>query len=118
MVCVVETGIPSSVAANSMIEPPVSAQQPCIGVSRVIFEPIVFTMRQPPASVPSRHRELTGQHHPERHVELRSHVALRIEQDRDDAHGLLGIVAAVPERIERGRDELRPAEEAIDRRTA
>ena len=53
MVCVVETGMPSSVAANSMIEPPVSAQKPCIGVSRVIFDPIVFTMRQPPASVPS-----------------------------------------------------------------
>ena len=33
--------------------PPVSAQKPCIGVSRVIFEPIVLTMRQPPNSVPS-----------------------------------------------------------------
>ena len=31
----------------------VSAQQPCIGVSRVIFEPMVCTMRQPPSSVPS-----------------------------------------------------------------
>ena len=39
MVCVVDTGMPSSVAANSMIEPPVSAQQPCIGLSRVIFDP-------------------------------------------------------------------------------
>ena len=53
IVCVVETGMPSQVAANSVIEPPVSAQKPCIGVSRVIFEPIVLTMRQPPASVPS-----------------------------------------------------------------
>ena len=53
MVWVVETGMPSQVAANSVIEPPVSAQNPCIGVSRVIFEPIVFTMRQPPTSVPS-----------------------------------------------------------------
>jgi hypothetical protein len=52
MVCVVETGIPSQVAVNNAIDPPVSAQKPCIGVSRVILEPIVFTMRQPPASVP------------------------------------------------------------------
>ena len=52
MVWVVDTGMPSQVAANSVIAPPVSAQNPCIGVSRVIFDPIVFTMRQPPTSVP------------------------------------------------------------------
>ncbi len=86
------------VAANSMIEPPVSAQNPCIGVRRVIFDPIVFTMRQPPASVPSRHHRLTGEHHPERHVEAAAKMALRVEQHRDDAHGLLRIVAAVTER--------------------
>ena len=53
MVCVVDTGIPSSVAANSMIEPPVSAQQPWTGVNRVILLPMVWTMRQPPNRVPS-----------------------------------------------------------------
>ena len=53
IVWVVDTGMPSQVAANSVIAPPVSAQKPCIGVSRVIFEPMVFTMRQPPISVPS-----------------------------------------------------------------
>src|SRR4051812_17031794 len=53
MVCVVETGTPSQVAANSVIAPAVSAQKPCIGVSRVILDPIVCTMRQPPNSVPS-----------------------------------------------------------------
>ena len=78
IVCVVDTGMPSQVAANSVIEPPVSAQKPCIGVSRVIFEPMVFTMRQPPASVPSRHRDLAGNHHPERHIEMRAQAALRI----------------------------------------
>ena len=36
-----------------MTEPAVSAQEPCIGVSRVIFEPMVLTMRQPPAIVPA-----------------------------------------------------------------
>ena len=53
MVCVVDTGMPSQVAANSVTEPAVSAQKPCIGVSRVIFEPMVLTMRQPPAIVPA-----------------------------------------------------------------
>ncbi len=53
IVWVVDTGTPSQVAANNVIEPPVSAQKPCIGVSRVILEPMVFTMRQPPASVPA-----------------------------------------------------------------
>ena len=36
-----------------MIAPPVSAQKPCCGVSRVIFEPMVWTIRQPPIRVPS-----------------------------------------------------------------
>src|ERR1700730_6678837 len=52
MVCVVETGMPNQVAAKTVIAPPVSAQNPCTGVSRVILEPIVCTMRQPPNSVP------------------------------------------------------------------
>ena len=52
MVWVVETGMPSQVAPNSMIEPPISAQTPCCGDSRVIFEPIVWTIRQPPINVP------------------------------------------------------------------
>ena len=33
MVWVVETGMPSQVATNSVIAPPVSAQKPCIGVA-------------------------------------------------------------------------------------
>lgn len=40
MVCVVDTGTPSQVAANKVIAPPVSAQKPCIGFSRVIFDPM------------------------------------------------------------------------------
>jgi diguanylate cyclase (GGDEF)-like protein/PAS domain S-box-containing protein len=39
--------------AEQRQRPPVSAQNPCIGLSRVIFEPIVCTMRQPPNNVPS-----------------------------------------------------------------
>src|SRR5882757_818450 len=53
MVWVVETGTPSQVAMNRVAAPPVSAQNPCIGVSRVIRRPMVRTMRQPPISVPS-----------------------------------------------------------------
>ena len=37
---------------NRVMAPPVSAQNPCIGVRRVIFEPMVWTIRQPPISVP------------------------------------------------------------------
>src|SRR5216684_7573930 len=53
MVCVVETGTPSQVAMNSVAAPPVSAQNPCIGVSLVIRRPMVRTIRQPPIRVPS-----------------------------------------------------------------
>ncbi len=49
-------------------------------------------------------------------LEAAAEIALRIEQYGDDAHGLLGIVAAVPQRIERGRDELQGAEGAVDRK--
>src|SRR5882757_1232298 len=53
MVWVVETGTPSQVAMNSVAAPPVSAQNPCIGVSLVIRSPMVRTIRQPPIKVPS-----------------------------------------------------------------
>src|SRR4051794_35370717 len=53
MVWVVETGTPSQVAMNNVAAPPVSAQNPCIGVSLVMRRPMVRTMRQPPISVPS-----------------------------------------------------------------
>ena len=53
IVCVVDTGTPRPVARNSVIAPPVSAQNPWIGFSCVMREPIVWTMRQPPISVPS-----------------------------------------------------------------
>ncbi|MNV87556.1 hypothetical protein D3C71_1816900 [compost metagenome] len=53
IVWVVDTGMPSHVAPKSVSAPPVSAQNPCIGFSLVIFDPMVCTMRQPPNSVPS-----------------------------------------------------------------
>src|SRR5436305_7907713 len=53
MVWVVETGMPRPVARNKVIDPAVSAHTPCTGASRVIREPIVRTIRQPPNKVPS-----------------------------------------------------------------
>src|ERR1700675_3949864 len=52
MVWVVDTGMPIQVAAKRVTPPPVAAQRPGTGVSRVIFDPMGFTMRQPPISVP------------------------------------------------------------------
>src|SRR5262252_1558138 len=52
MVCVVDTGIPRNVAANRVAAPAVSALKPPTGRSLVIFEPMVWTMRQPPDKVP------------------------------------------------------------------
>jgi hypothetical protein len=53
IVCVVETGIPRPVAAKRVMAPAVSAQKPPTGLSFVIFMPMVFTILQPPAVVPS-----------------------------------------------------------------
>src|SRR3984893_8826358 len=53
MVWVVETGTPRKVAMNKVAAPPVSAQNPCIGVSFVIRNPMVRTIRQPPIRVPN-----------------------------------------------------------------
>ena len=52
MVCVVETGIPSSEAQMMVVAPEVSAANPPIGASLVIRTPMVFTIRQPPNIVP------------------------------------------------------------------
>src|SRR6187455_3402220 len=53
IVCVVETGMPRKLARKSVIAPPVSAQNPCTGLSFVMRCPIVLTMRHPPNMVPS-----------------------------------------------------------------
>src|ERR1700748_774728 len=53
MVWVVETGMPRPVARNNVIDPAVSAQTPWRGERRVIRDPIVRTIRQPPNNVPS-----------------------------------------------------------------
>ena len=52
MVCVVDTGTPMDVAKKRVIAPPVSAQNPPMGLSLVMRCPMVLTMRQPPNMVP------------------------------------------------------------------
>ncbi len=53
MVCVVETGMPSSEALNTMIEPPSEALKPWWCDSLVMRLPIVSMIFQPPAMVPA-----------------------------------------------------------------
>src|SRR5712692_10158537 len=48
MVWVVLTGMPASAVPNRVSAPALSAQNPPIGFSLVIFDPMVWTMRQPP----------------------------------------------------------------------
>jgi hypothetical protein len=48
IVCVVLTGMPAKAVANKVIAPAVSAQNPPTGLSLVILDPMVWTMRHPP----------------------------------------------------------------------
>jgi len=83
--------------------PPVSAQKPCIGVSLVILRPMGRTMREPPISVPSAieaWQASTPQYGTENAL---PGCPPRREQHGDDAHGLLRVVAAMTEGIERSR---------------
>ena len=58
-----------------MMAPTAEAQQPCTGVIRVIFDPTVRTIRQPPTNVPSPNSSLAGDDYPERHVKLAAEQA-------------------------------------------
>ena len=53
IVCVVLTGIPPRIAKKSVRAPAVSAANPPTGLSFVMRDPIVRTIRQPPTNVPS-----------------------------------------------------------------
>src|SRR3954453_2971848 len=48
-------------------------------------------------------------------MEAAAQLPTRIEQDRDHTHGLLGVVAAMPERVQGGRKELQMPEPAVHR---
>ena len=53
MVWVVDTGILKCSVINKVMAPAVSAATPSNGVTFVIFEPMVFTIFQPPDMVPN-----------------------------------------------------------------
>ena len=101
---------------KSEIAPAVSAAKPPTGVSLVIFEPIVWMMRQPPDNVPSAIAacaESTTQIGIGRcRVELQ--IAAGDQRAGDDPHRLLRVVAAVSEAVGGGRHQLQAAEPAID----
>ena len=65
MMWVVLTGIPASDIPMIVPALTVSAANPWTGRSRVILEPIVFTIRQPPKNVPSAIAVVRGEDHPD-----------------------------------------------------
>ena len=75
-----------------MIAPAVVAQLLCTGVSRVIFDPTVCTMRHPPTKVPRSDGGLARNDNPERDIEITTKLTLRKQQYRSDTHGLLCII--------------------------
>jgi hypothetical protein len=115
MVCVVDTGMPSAVARNRVIAPPVSAQKAADGLE--LGDALTHGLDDPPAA---EHRaqadgDVAAPDHPgRRHGGVRLGVAGGDQQHPDDADRLLRIVAAVPEAVEPGRDELHAAEQVVD----
>ena len=106
MVWVVDTGMPAADVKNSVAAAADSAATPPTGWSRVIFEPIVFTMRQPPVSVP---RPMAVWADSTTHSGTSAsvgQVAAGDEHGEDDAHRLLGVVGAVAEAEGGGRHQL------------
>jgi hypothetical protein len=73
-------------------------------------------MRHPPDSVPSA-IAVGGQDDPERDRQvtvLEPEIAPGDQRSRDDPHRLLRVVAAVPQAVGRGRQQLQPPEPVID----
>ena len=114
MVCVVLTGTPRAVAANSEIAPAVSAANPPTGCSRVIFDPMVWMIRQPPASVPSAIAACAA-------ITTQNGI---VNSERwppaNSAPAMMPIVFCAslppwPRLYSRGRQQLQPAEVLVDR---
>lgn len=84
---------------------------------------VVIEPRQPRAHRPDdppspgqgaeRDGDITTEHDPFGHVELAPEIACGIEQHGDDAHGLLGVVAAVADRVGGRRAQVEELEEAV-----
>ena len=48
------------------------------------------------------------------HIVL-GHVPCRVEGSGNDSHGLLGVIAAVPDAVRRRRKQLQPPKQGVDR---
>ena len=98
MVWVVETGMPAMAVPNRLIAAAVSAQKPPTGFSRVIFMPMVFTMRQPPAMVPRPIAACAISTTQIRNVKSLQDSSSE-ERAGDDAHGLLRVVGSMAKTV-------------------
>ena len=114
IVCVVDTGMPAWDVKNSVTAAADSAATPPTGCSLVICEPIVFTIRQPPVSVPRAIAVWADEHDPQRHLGVAGQVAGADQHGEDDAHRLLGVVAAVAEAEGGGRGQLARPEPPVE----
>src|ERR1700674_1860644 len=114
MVCVVETGTPSSVARKRVIAPPVSAQNPPHGTQFGDLHSHRLDDTPTAEQGSQCHRRLAGEHDPQRYMKLRSALTHGKQQHGNDTHRLLRVVAAMAEAIERGGDELQAAKPAVD----
>ena len=82
---------------------------PPTGWRRVIFEPIVLTMRHPPVSVPSAIAVWADSTTQRGTSGIGRQMAGGDQHGEDDAHRLLRVVAAVAEAERRRRHELAAA---------
>ncbi len=78
-------------------------------------DPRAHRLDDPPAAAQGAEADgdVTADRDPVRHVEFARQIAGRIEQDGDDAHRLLGVVEAVPDRIGGGGNEVESPELAL-----
>ena len=117
IVCVVLTGMPPKMVMTNVVAAPVSAQKPSTGRRR--NDPLPHGLDNAPAAEqrPQPHRQVTGQYnlggHFARSVEGTSPVAGCYEQEEDYSHRLLRVVAAMAKTVQRGGQQLTPAEESI-----
>ena len=114
MVCVVDTGMPACAVKNNVDAAASSELIPPAGVSLVIFDPIVCTIRQPPKSVPS---PIAVWAHNTTHSgtpESGGTMIVRDQEREDDAHRLLGVVGPMTQAERRRRHQLHPPEPPME----
>ena len=110
--CVVDRAKPRCEEARMAEAVLVSAAKPWAGFTSVRPEPMVRMIRQPPAYVPMRDGQGAGGDDPQLRAGAGRLRAGGDQDQGDDAHGLLGVVGAVGQRHEAGREDLAGPEAA------